>query len=441
MALGASTVDPVALTELRHVLGSSPFRRLFAVRLTGQFADGLVQAALATFVLFSPERQATAPRIAIAFVVLLLPYSLIGPFVGVFLDRWRRRGVLVYANLLRTLSVSILATLVVLGHDGGDLALAVLVTLGIGRFVLAGLSASLPHTVEPSGLVTANALSPTAGTVASSIGGLLGVGIRALSGGGDRGSMVVLACAGIGYLCASFVARTIPRDLLGPHGDIVGEGVRDVWRGLIDGFHHLRERRAASDAIAVVSMHRIAFGAATVLAILILRNTLNDPNEPAGALAGLTVVVGVTAAGALIGAVLTPWATRHLGSVPWSVMSLLIAAVLTIVGLLGTTLNWPGLTGITGLLVAGFGIGYSGQSVKVTSDTIVQKDVSDDHRGRVFSLYDVSVNIGLVIGVVWIAFTSPISGMSALIDVLISLVLVLAAGWYFVVSRRRGSLA
>ena len=197
---------------------------------------------------------------------------------------------------------------------------------------------------------------------------------------------------------------------------------------------------AAADAILVVSMHRIAFGAATVLAILILRNSLNDPNEPAGALAGLTMVVGVTAGGALIGAVLTPWATRHLGSVPWSVMSLLIAAVLTIVGLLGTTLDWPGLSGITGLLVAGFGIGYSGQSVKVTSDTIVQKDVSDDHRGRVFSLYDVSVNIGLVIGVVWIAFTSPITGLSALIDVLISLVLVLAAAWYFVVSRRRGSL-
>jgi len=130
------------------VLGSSSFRRLFGVRLTGQFSDGLVQAALTTFVLFSPEREASAPRIAIAFVILLLPYSLIGPFVGVFLDRWRRREVLVTANLFRVASVALLGLLLLAGHDGVDLAIAVLVTLGIGRFVLSALAASLPHTVE-----------------------------------------------------------------------------------------------------------------------------------------------------------------------------------------------------------------------------------------------------------------------------------------------------
>lgn len=418
------------------MLASSPFRRLFGVRLTGQFADGLVQAALATFVLFSPERQATAPRIAVAFIILLLPYSLIGPFVGVFLDRWRRREVLVTANAFRVVSAIGLAMLVVLGHDGADLALLVLVALGIGRFVLAALSASLPHTVEPAGLVTANALSPTAGTIASTVGGLVGVGIRGLGGGGDRGSMLVLGCAAVAYLVSALIARTIPRDLLGPHGDIVGERVSDVMRGLVDGFRHLREHAAAGRAILVVSGHRIAFGAATVLAILLLRNTLNPPDEPNGALAGLTLVVGAAAAGALIGALLTPWATRTIGSVPWIVMSLIAAAALAAVGLLGTTLEWPLLAGMPGLLVAGLGIGFAGQSVKVTCDTIVQKAVSDDHRGRVFSLYDVSVNIGLVIGVVWIAFTAPSSGVSVIIDVLIAVVLIADAAWYWLASRR-----
>lgn len=430
----------MALTELQHVLGSSPFRKLFATRLTGQFADGLVQAALATFVLFSPEREATAPRIAVAFVVLLLPYSLIGPFVGVFLDRWRRRAVLVNANLLRTAAALALAGLVLAQRDGLDLAVAVLVTLGIGRFVLAALSASLPHTVEPVGLVTANALSPTAGTVASSVGGLVGVGIRALGGGGDRGSMVVLACAAVAYLLAAGVARLIPRDLLGPHGDIVGEGVRDVARGLVDGFRHLRERAAAADAIIVVTLHRVTFGAATVLAILLLRNTLNAPSDPAPALAGLTLVVGAAAGGALLGAVLTPWATRRLGSVPWSCLTLLMATPLAGIGLLGTSFGWGPLSGITGLLVGGFGIGFAGQAVKVTSDTIVQKAISDDHRGRVFALYDVAVNIGLVIGVVWIAFTAPPTGLSALLDVLVALVMAGAALWYWATSRRRGLL-
>ena len=47
----------VALPALREVLAGRDFRRLFGVRLVGQYGDGLLQAALATFVLFSPERQ------------------------------------------------------------------------------------------------------------------------------------------------------------------------------------------------------------------------------------------------------------------------------------------------------------------------------------------------------------------------------------------------
>ena len=78
-------------------------RRLYSIRLAGQFGDGLLQSALATFVLFSPEREPDAVRVAAAFAILLLPYSLIGPFAGVLLDRWQRRNVLVRANLLKSL--------------------------------------------------------------------------------------------------------------------------------------------------------------------------------------------------------------------------------------------------------------------------------------------------------------------------------------------------
>ena len=42
----------------------------------------------------------------------------------------------------------------------------------------------------------------------------------------------------------------------------------------------------------------------------------------------------------------------------------------------------------------------------------MQHRIHDDHRGRVFSLYDVVINIGLVVGVTLAAFTSPASGQS-----------------------------
>ena len=73
-----------------HILDAKLFR-LLRVRWTGQLTDGIFQSALASFVLFSPERQASAVNAAVAFAVVLLPYSIVGPFVGTILDRFSRQ--------------------------------------------------------------------------------------------------------------------------------------------------------------------------------------------------------------------------------------------------------------------------------------------------------------------------------------------------------------
>ena len=85
----------------REALRSHDFRRLFAIRLVSQSADGLFQAALVASVVFSPERVNTAMDFAIATLVVALPFSIIGPFTGVFIDRWSRRRTLVVAPWLR----------------------------------------------------------------------------------------------------------------------------------------------------------------------------------------------------------------------------------------------------------------------------------------------------------------------------------------------------
>ncbi len=392
--------------ELRVVLGSTQFRRLFAVRATGQFCDGLFQAALATFVLFSPERQPSAASIAAAFAILYLPYSIVGPFAGVFLDRWSRREVLLYGNLLRTVVVVLVAIMTVAGRDGLDLGLAVLVALGINRFILAGLSASLPHTVPAKDLVTANAFSPTAGTLFAAVGGLIGVILQSAIGGGDTGSLVIILLSAVGFATSGCLALRISRGSLGPDGSKPGDSFGDVVRGLVDGAQALRHATPAWRAVSVVTMHRITFGVVTVIVILLLRNTLNPMTEPEVALGQLSFVVGGAAGGALIGAILTPILTRRIGPVWWSSITLVVAGVITPIGV--------GMATLPAMIVGGVALGLAGQSTKICADTAVQTHIHDDHRGRVFSLYDVLVNIGLVLGVVFAALTSPASGKSPL---------------------------
>src|ERR671917_2510449 len=97
---------------VRRLLGTRGFGRLMASRFAAQWGDGVFQAGLGGAVLFNPERQADPLAIAAGFAVLLLPYSLVGPFAGALLDRWDRRRVLVLANLLRGIGVLGLAVLV-----------------------------------------------------------------------------------------------------------------------------------------------------------------------------------------------------------------------------------------------------------------------------------------------------------------------------------------
>ncbi|MFM1758726.1 MAG: hypothetical protein RL193_1303, partial [Actinomycetota bacterium] len=77
-------------------------RKLLAVRWTGQFTDGIFQSALASFVLFSPERQASAMAAALGFAVVLTPYSIVGPLVGTILDRISRQRAILVANSIRS---------------------------------------------------------------------------------------------------------------------------------------------------------------------------------------------------------------------------------------------------------------------------------------------------------------------------------------------------
>src|SRR5690606_27417772 len=112
--------------QLLHLLGGAGFRRLFTVRVTSQWADGVFQVALASYVVLSPERAPSAWGIAIALAVVLLPFSVLGPFVGVFLDRWSRRQVLVRANLVRVPLLLVLAGCFAAGLDGPGLFLVVL---------------------------------------------------------------------------------------------------------------------------------------------------------------------------------------------------------------------------------------------------------------------------------------------------------------------------
>jgi hypothetical protein len=181
----------------------SRLNRILAIRWSGQLTDGLFQSALASFVLFSPERAPNAISAALAFAVVLLPYSLIGPYVGIFLDRFSRQRIIRNCNYLRAANLLIIAWLVNSGSTGIILTLFVLFAFGVNRLILSGLSAGLPLLVKREELIAANALAVTGGTIWVVIGGGIGIGIKNLlsqNSDADFADAVVILIASLGFL-------------------------------------------------------------------------------------------------------------------------------------------------------------------------------------------------------------------------------------------------
>jgi hypothetical protein len=393
----------------RHLLvalADPGFRRLFAVRLAGQFGDGVFQASLAGTVLFNPERQAHPADIAAGFAVLLLPYSLIGPFAGVLLDRWWRQRILSRANVLRGLAVLGFAAEVAGGVGGIVFYASALAIVSISRFILSALGAALPRVVADDELVTANALSTTTGTVFVTLGGGAAIGIREVIGSSDRNYALIAALAVVPYLLAAAAARGFGRTALGPDAAERSnrETARDVLVGFVAGARHVRRRPAVFLGLAAITAHRLCYGIATVGTLLLYRNYFHSHGVLRAGLAGLAQVVVVIAVGGALAAVVTPAAFRRIGAVRWPAGLLLVAAVVQL------ALGLPFQLAL--VLIAALPLGFVAQGVKITVDTLVQQQVADEFRGRVFSLYDTLVNVAVVVGAVLTAATFPASGHS-----------------------------
>ncbi|MBW5480743.1 MFS transporter [Streptomyces bambusae] len=415
--------------DLRVLLRLRDFRNLLAVRLLSQAADGVYQVSLATYVVFSPEKQATPAGIASAMAVLLLPYSAIGPFAGVLLDRWRRRQVLLYGNLLRALLACATGVLIVVHVPDWLFYASALSVTAVNRFVLAGLAASLPRVVAADQLVTANALSPTAGTLAATAGGGLAFLVRLTAAGSD--ALVVLLGAAL-YLCAALVSLRLAAGLLGPdhppghRPPSLAEGVVVTVRGMVEGLRHLSERREAAHALAAMTVMRFCYGALTVMLLMLCRYAWSESEEEGLALLGLAV--GASGAGFLMAAAVTPWGVQRLGTRGWITACAAGAAVL--VPALGLFLA-PGP-----MLVAAFALGLATQGAKISTDTVVQFRIDDDYRGRVFSVYDVLFNASFVAAAAVAALMLPPDGRS--VALLLSVTALYAATAAVLGKRPRG---
>jgi hypothetical protein len=307
-----------------------------------------------------------------------------------------------------------------------------LVVISLSRFFLSALSAALPHVVADDDLVTANSLSGTVGSVATTLGGASALAVRAAVGSSAGGYAVIATLALVPYLGSAAIARGFERGRLGPDEAERGkrETVAAIARGLLAGARHVRERRPALYALSAIAVHRLCFGLWTVTTLLLYRNYFPADGPFRTGLAGLTQVVVAVAIGGGVAALSTPGAARRLGYVTWP--ALLLAGS-------GVVVPAFGLPYRTALALAGaLLLGFASQGIKICVDTIVQLSIADEFRGRVFALYDTLFNLALVIAAGLTALALPETGRTPVTLIALGAGYLLTAGGYLVLARPVG---
>jgi MFS family permease len=421
-------------SRVRDLFHEPGFTRLYATRLASQVADGVFQASLASAVLFNPEHATDPSTLAVGFSIILLPYSVVGPFAGVFLDRWRRQRVLLLANVVRA-AIVVLAAILLLWQGPVSPAFygAALAATSVNRFYLSALSAGLPHTVSPAHLVLANAVSTTSGTVGTFAGAGLALLLRQAVGGGDQGDAGLACAAAVIYLISSLVVSGFAAAALGPDLEEplapLHHQLGVVSRGLLAGGRHIWSRTRARNALLAIGAHRLFYGISTIATILLYRNYFHDHGLWRAGLPGLAEIFGASGIGVLLAAVVTPRTTARISKEAW--ISLLLGGAAVVEGALATPYRQDLF--VTAALL----LGFVAQGSKICVDTIVQESVDDEFLGRVFSVYDTLFNLTFVAAAVLSVIGLPRTGRSYGSIVVITAGYAIAAAWFWAASRRR----
>jgi Major Facilitator Superfamily len=371
---------------LALLFGRRDFGLLMGAQFLAQAGDGIVQTALAKFIVYGGQKgfdleAAKSPdellRIAL---YLFVPYTILSPFLGVVIDRWDRRRLLFFANGVRAAVVLIIGLVGTGRVPGATLFVAFLLTLTSTRIVLATKAAALPATLDETSLVEANAVSQLGGAlfqlggagVAFVAASVLPIGPIVVSGA------LVYAAGAIFGLLMKHAGEARARSTL-------GEEVARVVNNIVAGVREVARTPKAGAAISTYFWLRLLWSFSIVGIGFVARELLGDKDLAIVALTG-----GAGAAGAVLGFMLA----RRLHDRVRSTATLVLGASL-IAG--GAVAALGAVELKVGIAVLTFFLGFGFFLAKISLDTMVQEALGDDFRGRAFSLYDIAYNLAWVL--------------------------------------------
>jgi MFS family permease len=290
---------------MRKAFQQKGFGRLFAGLTTSMFGDSVMLLVLSMWVKTLTGSNGAA---GLTFFWMVVP-ALFAPLYGMYIDRIRRKPLLVWGNVISALMV--LPLLVV--RDAGDVWIVYLVAFlyGISFVVLpAGLNGLLKEMVPDRLLVEANSSLQTTKEGFRLVGPLVGAALFGRYGGG-----VVAVVDSLSFVVAALIIASIPLQEKPPQ-----RGEQHWWQEMTGGLKHLVHEPVLRYTLVAFSLMLIVIGF-TEASIYALLDFFGKPATFAG------VVVTVQGVGAIVGGLTASRWVRRLGEAGTVTVGMALLAV------------------------------------------------------------------------------------------------------------------
>jgi MFS family permease len=327
------------------------------------------EVALAVFA----YRAGGASAVGIVALVRLLPAAVVAPFAALLGDRFRRKRIMVAADLARACAMAGAAAAVFGGAPAVTIYALAAIAAVTGTAFGPAQSALLPSLARSAEeLTAANATSTTLESVGFFVGPALGGLLLAVTSVG-----AVFALAAALFLWSAFVLGRIVGDSRGGPG-IAGDS---ILREALAGFRAIAAERRLRLIVGLYGAQTLAAG---ILRVLLVVTALQVLDLGPSGVGFLNSAVGIGAlAGMLV--MLTLIGTSHLAAV-FRLGILVWGVPLALLGI------WPSVA--AALVLLGI-LGVGNTLVDVAGLTLLQRAAPDEVRARVFGVLE-SVFLGTI---------------------------------------------
>ncbi|HSE38594.1 MAG TPA: MFS transporter [Blastocatellia bacterium] len=137
---------------IREVLALKPMRRLWLAQVVSVFGDFLAIFAVLSYVSFN--LKASAAQVTLISISFMIPFAVIGPVSGVFVDRWNVKRTMIASDLIR----AGLALALVFAGSLGQIYVILFLLSAVSTFFVPAQTVTLRTIVPREGLLAANAI-------------------------------------------------------------------------------------------------------------------------------------------------------------------------------------------------------------------------------------------------------------------------------------------